>query len=123
MLFAASPSSSAARRVFGEFARVCGGERGLYLAQARDRVAYAVGELFDGLDSSARRVAQLLAQEQLRLTYQARERVVYLVAHARRKLGELRQARVALGDSAAQLLLLAPRDSSTVGARFTLTHL
>jgi hypothetical protein len=111
-----------ARRLFGEFAGVRGGEWRLYLSQGGDGVAYAVGELFDGQDSSARGVAQFLAQEKLRLTDESRERVVYLVSHARGEFRDLRQPRLSLRDSAPQLLLLALRRAAALRAWFTLTH-
>jgi hypothetical protein len=82
-------ASSVSGRLFGGFADVRVGARQLYLAQARDGVADAIGELLDGLDAAACRVAQLFAQEQLGLSEEAGQRVVDLVARARGQAREL----------------------------------
>jgi hypothetical protein len=70
--------------------------RALDFSQARDRVAYTARELLYGLYAASRGRAQLFAQKQLRLAYDARQRIVYLVPHVGHKVCYLQQLRFLL---------------------------
>lgn len=68
--------------------------------QFRDGIPYPIGELLYGLNATASGIAQLFAQEQLRLTYQAGQWIVYLVSNVRGQFGQLVEARLVLRDYA-----------------------
>jgi hypothetical protein len=65
--------------------------RALYVAKARDGVAYACGELFDGFYAASRAVAQIFAQEKLSLADDARQWIINLVSDVRHQISNLRQ--------------------------------
>lgn len=68
-------------------------------------VAYAIGELLYCLNATASSVAQLFAQKQLSLTYQAGQGIVYLVPDVCGEFGEFVEARFVLRDYAQQFRL------------------
>jgi hypothetical protein len=79
--------------------------RALDFAQARDGIAYAPRQLFYGFDAAARGGTQLFAQQKLSLSYDARERVVYLVPDVGYKFRYLNKLRFIFRNQRAQALL------------------
>lgn len=83
--------------------------RALHFAKPCDCIAYATGQLLYGLDATPRRRAQLFAQQKLRLSYDARERIVNLMADVGDELGYLYELCFVLGNQRAQALFLRIR--------------
>jgi hypothetical protein len=73
--------------------------------------------LFDSHNAATSALAQLFAQEQLRLSEHARQRIINLMAHMRHEVCNLRQSCFLLGYQGTQLLL------SLTGLRLFSTHL